>query len=476
LSQADINPGTILAGKYRVDRVLGRGGMGVVVEARHISLDDRVALKFLLPEYAAHPDASKRFLREARAAVKIKGPHVARVSDVGTLEDGSPYMVMEYLEGEDASQLLARGPLPAPEAIDYVVQACDAINEAHAFGIIHRDLKPANLFVTRHHDGTPFVKVLDFGISKMIGDGGVDGLTHTAATMGSALYMSPEQIRQSKSVDHRTDIYALGVTLYELLTGRQPFVAESFGALCVEVATGTPTSLLTLRPDLPPALAAAIEKAYARDPAARYQSVGELGVALAPWAPRRSQPIIERIARSARLVPGVAAMSSMQTSPAQHFNPATGAPARSGTDLNAAKTLAPTPPSVALWLSIGALAILVVVIGGGLLVYRMLRSNSSEAPAAAANEMRAEPSAPAPATAAPTPSPAPAAPAPEPVASTSNAPERAVAPSAPLPRRSAPTSRTEKPSAKPVPKPTSQPTAAPQPAARPKQVSPFDQR
>jgi serine/threonine-protein kinase len=474
LSYANTNPGTILAGKYRVERVLGRGGMGVVVEARHISLDDRVALKFLLPEYALHPDASQRFLREARAAVRIKGPHVARVSDVGTLEDNSPYMVMEYLEGADAARLLERGTLPAPEAIDYVVQACDAINEAHALGIIHRDLKPANLFVTRHHDGTPFVKVLDFGISKVIGDGGVDALTHTAATMGSALYMSPEQIRQSKSVDSRTDIYALGVTLYELLAGRPPFVAESFAALCVEVATGTPTPLRTLRPDVPPALAAAIEKAYARDPAARYQSVGAFVVALAPWALPRSQPIIERIARSARLLPGVGTAPA-QPGTAQPFNPATGAPAISGTDLNAAKTLPPTRASVALWLGIGVLAVLVLAIGGGLWAYRMLRSHASDASAAAATDVRAEKSALASATAAPTPSPALTTPAPEPVASASSAPERPVA-TAERPRRSAPLSRTEKPSAKPVQKPASQPTAAPQPAPRPKQVSPFDQR
>jgi serine/threonine-protein kinase len=303
VSQSEIAAGTVLAEKYRVERLIGQGGMGVVVEARHVTLDDRVALKFLLPEYATHPEASERFLREARACVKIKSAHVARVSDVGTLESGAPYMVMEYLEGTDAAHVIAEGHrLAIPEAIDYVVQAGDAIAEAHSLGIVHRDVKPANMFVTRHTDGTPLVKLLDFGISKVVGDPKVDALTKTTATMGSALYMSPEQIKQSKSVDHRTDIYALGVSLYELLTGRQPFVADTFAALCVEIATGTPTPLAELRPDIPPELCAVIEKAYARDLSQRFQSVGEFVVALAPWAPPRSQPIIERIARAAGLV------------------------------------------------------------------------------------------------------------------------------------------------------------------------------
>src|SRR6185295_9424600 len=141
-----IVPGAVLAGKYRVERIIGQGGMGLVVEARHIALDDRVALKFLLPEYATHPEASERFLREARAAVKIKSEHVARVSDVGTLDTGAPYMVMEYLEGSDLSSMLVKnGPLPLQDAVGYLIQACEALNEAHGYGIVHRDIKPANL-------------------------------------------------------------------------------------------------------------------------------------------------------------------------------------------------------------------------------------------------------------------------------------------------------------------------------------------
>ncbi|HEX6764726.1 MAG TPA: serine/threonine-protein kinase, partial [Polyangiaceae bacterium] len=297
-----IAPGTVLAGKYRVERVLGQGGMGVVVEARHVALDERVALKFLLEEYAAHPNATARFVREARAAAKIRSEHVARVSDVGTLETGTAYMVMEFLEGSDLAQvLLARGPLPVEDAVEYIVQACDAIAIAHANGIVHRDLKPANLFLASHSDGSPLVKVLDFGISKVQSEAGADALTRTSAAMGSALYMSPEQIRQAKSVDHRTDIYALGISLFELLSGRQPFIAETFPALCVEIATGVPADLRALRPGLPGELVAVVERAFARERDARYQSIAELALALAPFAPARSRVIVDRIAGSSGL-------------------------------------------------------------------------------------------------------------------------------------------------------------------------------
>jgi serine/threonine-protein kinase len=294
---SQIAPGSVLVGKYRVERIIGQGGMGMVVEARHIALDERVALKFLTPEYATHPEASARFLREARAAIKIKSEHVARVSDVGTLETGAPYMVMEFLEGTDLSHLVEKhGVLQVPDAIDFIVQGCEAIAEAHSYGIVHRDIKPANLFLTKRIDGTPLVKVLDFGISKVTGES-VEALTRTTAAMGSALYMSPEQMQQTRGVDHRTDIYALGVSLFELLAGQQPFYAETLPQLCAAILTGEPTKLSEKRPDLPETLAKTIERAYERDRAIRYQSVAELVAALAPWAPPRTQPTLERIAR-----------------------------------------------------------------------------------------------------------------------------------------------------------------------------------
>jgi serine/threonine protein kinase len=303
---APIIPGTILAGKFRVERIIGQGGMGMVVEARHIALDERFALKFLLPEYATHPEASTRFQREARAASKLKSEHVARVSDVSTLEGGAPYMVMEFLEGTDLSHLLEKqGPLAVADAVDFIIQGCEAIAEAHSLGIVHRDLKPANLFLSKRPDGSPIIKVLDFGISKMSG-GGVDNLTKTTAAMGSALYMSPEQMQQTRAVDHRTDIYALGIALYELLAGKQPFFADTLPALCAEILTGTPTPLRTSRPDLSEDFAVAVEKAYARDKGARYQSIADFVVALAPWAPARSQTTIDRVARMAGLTPPIA--------------------------------------------------------------------------------------------------------------------------------------------------------------------------
>jgi serine/threonine protein kinase len=309
-----VQPGNVLAGKYRVDRVLGRGGMGVVVEAHHVTLDERVALKFLLPSYAEHPEASARFLREAQAAVKIKGEHVARVADVGKLENGSPYMVMEFLEGIDLSNALQRyGVCQIPDAIDYVLQACEAIAEAHVQGIVHRDLKPANLFLTRRPDGTPMIKVLDFGISKMA-SGGVDNLTRTTATMGSALYMSPEQMQQTRAVDHRTDVYALGISLYELLAGKQPFYADTLPQLCAEILTGTPTPIRALRADVPDGLPETLERAYARDRDVRYQSIAELAAGLAPFAPTRSQTSLDRIARMAGVAPAAAAARSSVTS------------------------------------------------------------------------------------------------------------------------------------------------------------------
>jgi serine/threonine-protein kinase len=324
-----IVPGSVLAGKYRVERIIGQGGMGLVVEARHIALDERVALKFLLPEYAQHPEAATRFIREARAAAKIKSEHVARVSDVGNLDSGAPYMMMEFLEGADLSQTLEKlGVLPVDDAIDYIIQGCEAIAEAHQHGIVHRDLKPANLFLSKRPDGTPIVKVLDFGISKVIG-GAVDNLTKTTAAMGSALYMSPEQMQQTRAVDHRTDIYALGIALYELLAGKQPYYADTLPQLCAEILTGTPTPIRTIRPEISEELAQVMEKAYARDKGQRHQSIADLVIALAPFAPTRSQNTIDRVARMAGLPIPVAGDRSSRPS----FPTPLSAPQQGGTQM-----------------------------------------------------------------------------------------------------------------------------------------------
>ncbi len=294
-----VREGDILAGKYRVDRVLGTGGMGVVVAAHHIDLDEKVAIKFLLPETLANAEAVGRFAREARAAVKIKSEHVARVSDVGRLENGAPYMVMEHLEGGDLSSWLGqRGALPIEQAVEFILQACEAIAEAHALGIVHRDLKPANLFVIRRPDSTLSVKVLDFGISKVTSLGGSApsaSITKTAALMGSPLYMSPEQMQSSKNVDARGDIWALGVILYELIAGAPPFIGETMPELVLQIMSSPPVPLASLRTDAPPGLEAVIAKCLEKDRGKRFETVGELAVALLPFGPKRSKASVERI-------------------------------------------------------------------------------------------------------------------------------------------------------------------------------------
>jgi eukaryotic-like serine/threonine-protein kinase len=292
-----VRPGDVLAGKYRVERVLGVGGMGVVVAAHHLGLNETVALKFLLPEALGSPDAVARFLREAQAAVKIKSEHVASIKDVGTLPNGAPFMVMEYLDGSDlADWIKQRGALPIEQAVEFVIQACVAVAEAHGLRIIHRDLKPANLFCLRRADGQLSIKVLDFGISKMTDPTGSGmAMTRTTAMMGTPLYVSPEQMRSAKDVDERTDIWALGVILFELMTGRPPFLAESIMELAAKIVTESPPSLRTLRPDAPEGLEAAIFKCLEKDRALRYRNVGELALAIVPFAPKRAKPLVERI-------------------------------------------------------------------------------------------------------------------------------------------------------------------------------------
>jgi len=296
----EVHEGQILAGKFRIERVLGQGGMGVVVAAIHLQLDERVALKFLLPEALGNPEAVERFAREARAAVKIKSEHVARVSDVGVLENGSPYMVMEYLHGEDlAAWVRRRGALPVPEAVEFLLQACEAIAEAHALGIVHRDLKPANLFVTFRADGSACIKVLDFGISKLNVPGAAAelGMTRTNTVMGSPLYMSPEQMSSTRDVDRRTDIWALGVILYESLTGRVPFEAETMPQLCGMILQDPPRPIRELRPDLPDALSQVILRCLEKNRDHRFSNVAEFAHALAPFGLAAAQRSAERIGR-----------------------------------------------------------------------------------------------------------------------------------------------------------------------------------
>ncbi|WP_437915041.1 serine/threonine-protein kinase [Sorangium sp. So ce302] len=291
--------GDVIAGKYRVDRVVGRGGMGIVVAASHLFLPQRVAIKLLLSTES--PALVQRFLREARAVVRLKGEHVVRVFDVGELGSGIPYIVMEYLEGEDLSDVLrARGTLSVVDAADYVLQACLAMAEAHAAGIVHRDLKPANLFLTTTPGGATLIKVLDFGISKEV-PGSTEGvgvsLTQTREMLGSPIYMSPEQMRSSRSVDARSDVWALGALLYRLLVGQPPFEAPALAELVLQVASAEPIPPTALRSDIPPGLEAAILHCLQKDPARRPQTVADLARALVPFATAGGQERAERAAR-----------------------------------------------------------------------------------------------------------------------------------------------------------------------------------
>jgi serine/threonine-protein kinase len=293
--------GDVLAGKFRIERVLGVGGMGMVVSAMHLHLDERVAIKFLLPDALANAEAVARFGREARAAVKIKSEHVARVIDVGALETGAPYMVMELLRGRDLSVLLRdSGALPVNVAVQYVLQACEALAEAHAIGIVHRDLKPANLFLTARADGSPCIKVLDFGISKVTnvsGSGSDMGMTRTQSIMGSPLYMSPEQMASAKDVDQRADVWAVGCVLYELITGRVPFEAETMPQLCTLILHQEPPHPRSVRADVPDGVAEAILRCLRKDRSQRYPNVAALAMDLAGFSPDAGPRSAERISR-----------------------------------------------------------------------------------------------------------------------------------------------------------------------------------
>jgi len=281
-----MQPGTILAGRYRAGRTLGAGGMGLIVEGTHIDLGTPVAIKVLHERLAKDPERVERFLREAKAAAQLRGEHVCRVHDCGTLPGGEPFMVMELLSGCDLSALVDQlGPLTPETVIMYARQACSGVAEAHAVGIVHRDLKPTNIFRTTRPDGAPLIKILDFGLAKPM-NGQDLSLTATSTVMGSPRYMSPEQLKSSKVTDPRSDIWALGVVMFELLSGKPPFDGETITELALNI-TNDPVP--PLPETVPPRLANVVMKCLEKDAGKRYQSAAELAQALdaitKPWSP-----------------------------------------------------------------------------------------------------------------------------------------------------------------------------------------------
>ena len=276
-------PGVVFAEKYRIDRVIGAGGMGVVVAATHTLLRQVVAIKFMRRNAIASPEAVERFMREARAVIRLRSPHVARVFDLGMVPDGGPYIVMEYLEGEDLAKLVRRdGPLPPELAVDFLLEACDALAEAHRLGVVHRDIKPSNLFFAHEGHGPPVIRVLDFGLSKLATSVGPDSLelTTTQSFVGSPLFMAPEQLTSARNVDHRADLWGLGATLYYLLSGTTPFGAGSVTELAALILRDPPTPLPE---SLPNGLRDIVAQLLAKDPAARFATADELAQALTHW-------------------------------------------------------------------------------------------------------------------------------------------------------------------------------------------------
>jgi len=381
---ATLAVGEMVAGKYRIEGILGTGGMATVFSAWHGELEQRVALKMLHAGLRQDPTAVKRFLREAKNAARIQSEHVARIIDVGRMEDGERvYIVMEYLEGNDLSRVLrARGALPVSEVIEHLVQACDAIAVAHSMGIVHRDLKPANLFLTRRFDGSTSVKVLDFGIAKAFDTPEANELTSATTMIGSPLYMSPEQMANAADVDARADIWSLGVIAYRLLSGKLPFQGENVVELAMAIASRSPKPLRELRPDISPMLELAIMRCLQRDPDARWPDVGAFVQTIAPYGPPALQVTVQRIVR----VSGQPSESRMSLPPVSGEHELLGHSA-TGPTLSAPSARSLPPPAAEpppKRRGVFMLLLLIVLAGGGVGAFlakqRLARNAAAPAP------------------------------------------------------------------------------------------------
>lgn len=427
MSEVALAPGTLLAGKFRVVSRLGVGGMGSVYEIEHELTKHRRALKLLHKAMAGQPSVVERFLREASAAGRVGNPHIVETFDAGVLDTGEPYLVMEILRGEALSSRIAHGRMSVLDVVDLVGQAAAGVHAAHLAGIIHRDLKPDNLFITEGPDGRPFVKILDFGISKF-DPAKTNGLqlTQEGAALGTPYYMPPEQIRGEGSLDARADVYALGVILYECLAGVRPFEAETLAHLAILIHTGQPTPIEQHRPDLPPGLGGIVHAAMATDRGQRMNTAGDLRSALERYGPVgfrsqiRNSPLPPPSIVPARALPMGTSAAGVSIRPA----------------------VPSAPPSRAPLAVLGAaLAVLALAIAGGLWWYSA-HSASLEVASATPVQLPSANSAPPPVSHEPPVLPAPPASAapsvdpalPEPVKPVQSAPTRQSAVGSAAPR------------------------------------------
>ena len=431
-----------MLGKYRVDEVLGTGGMGKVLRASHLYLQQSYAIKVLLPQMADSASTVSRFLREAQATVSLKSEHIAKVWDVGTMPGShdtppTPFIVMEYLDGNDLNQILRHhGPQTPPVVCELMLQACEGMAEAHAMGVIHRDIKPSNFFITRRADGTMLLKILDFGISKT--PVGLTDLTGTQTVLGTPTYMAPEQMKTSKTADPRSDIWSMGVVMYQLITGRPPFSGESYAELVLKVNSDPPAPIMV---PLPPGLGEVIMRCLEKDPLQRPQNVGELARQLAPYAP---DPVAaaQSSTRSTRILQQRTALKGLQGSPlAAGGGRATPMPIQPAQ--LTPRSWPPTSPSHSSishghgqvthrvrssrgWLIAGVVMLTVLAGTGGFIASRMMTTDAVT-PAASTAPPPPTPIAPPPATTAPPP-PATVVTAPPPVAPTLPPPTPTLAP------------------------------------------------
>jgi eukaryotic-like serine/threonine-protein kinase len=465
-----LQPDDVLDGKYRILRLLGEGGMGAVYEGINTRIQRRVAIKVLHGTVKNNADAVQRFEREAQAAGRIGSKHIVQVLDLGDLPGGDRYMVMEYLDGTDlTTRIRTHGQMSPRELYPLAVQVLEGLIAAHEAGIVHRDLKPDNIFIVPEGDYSDFIKILDFGISKFSATGGEFSMTQTGMVMGTPYYMSPEQAKGSRDLDHRTDIYSFGVILYEALAGQVPYNAETFNALIIKIVLEDPPPLAAPKSETDAAFYAIVQKAMARNRAERYQTAAELQGELHDWARTFDIPLSNIVKRRSNFPPGTTRMHGTQRA----WTQTTGSTA--ATERAPKAGLSP-PVLVAATLGAAALALGVV--------YWLTQGPSGSPPQSPAPAATPLPAATSPATVSPVatspavPSPAQAAPDPTPPparASEGSAPNAAPGPSQPTPepalKPQAP-SRPAKPPQGATTKPSETKTIVKSPEAKPKSVAP----